>query len=127
MENITFNKSDGVLLATNMINRLKYILEDDDGKYFYGGGIMNNIECLENKEVLLDNEVRLRKTFKNHPNWSNMRNSQKPVANHLRFIFCKLMNTKKHNGKQVRYGNYTCKKYYIPDCIASNVIIKQDN
>jgi len=127
MENITFNESDAVLLATNMINRLKFILEDDNGKYFYGGGIMNNIECPENKEVLLDNEVRLRKTFKKHPNWSNMRNSQKPVGNHLRFIFCKLLNTKKHNGKQVRYGNYTCKKYYIPECIASNIIIKQDN
>lgn len=120
-------KSDAMVLAINMINRLKFILEDDNGKFFFGGGIMNKIECDENKEILMDNEVRLRKTFKNHTNWSNMRNSKKPVANHLRFIFCKLLNIKKYNGKQVRYGNYTCKKYYIPDCIASNIIIKHNN
>ena len=72
---------------------------------------------LDDKEILEDNESRLRKTFKNHTNWSNMRNSQKPVGNHLRFIFCKLTNKTSHIGHTVRFGNYTCKKYYIPDCI----------
>ena len=52
-----------------------------------------------------------------------MRNSLKPVGNHLRFIFKKINNTKSHNGQLVRFGNYTCKKYYIPECISANIII----
>ena len=117
----TFNQSEAILVATNMIKRMKNIHKDNKGYYFYGGNIDTNIETTHNKEVLEDNESRLRKTFKNHSNWSNMRNSQKPVGNHLRFIFCKLNNTKKHDGILVRFGNYTCKKYYIPDCISVNI------
>jgi hypothetical protein len=118
----TFDESEAVLVATNMINRLKSIHKDCGGYYFYGGTKDNDIECEYNKNVLEDNESRLRRTFKNHSNWSNMRKSQKPVGNHLRFIFCKLTNQKKIEGILVRFGNYTCKKYYIPDCIP----IKQD-
>ena len=121
MKKITFNESDALLVCTNMIKRLKNIHKDENGYYFYGGTKDNDIECPYNKIVLEDNESRLRKTFKNHSNWSNMRKSQKPVGNHLRFIFCKLTNTKSMNAVLVRFGNYTCKKFYIPECISVNL------
>lgn len=117
----TFSKSEAILVATNMIKKLKSIHKDDRGFYFYGGTKDNDIECHYNKEILEDNESRLRKTFKNHANWSNMRKSQKPVGNHLRFIFCKITNQKSYAGILVRFGNYTCKKYYIPECISNNI------
>ena len=116
----TFNESEAILVATNMLKKMKNIHQDKGGHYFYGGSIDTNIEIDYNKEIIEDNESRLRRTFKNHTNWSNMRNSQKPVGNHLRFIFCKLNNTS-HKGVLVRFGNYTCKKYYIPECIAINL------
>lgn len=118
---ITFNKNEALLVATNMIKRLKSIYKDDKGHYFYGGTKDNDIECPYNRDVLEDNESRLRKTFKKHPNWSNMRKSQKPVGNHLRFIFCKLTDQKSYNGHVVRFGNYTCKKYYIPECLTDDI------
>lgn len=121
MKTFTFNQSEAILVATNMIKKMKNIHRDTNGFYFYGGTKDNDIECIFNKEVLEDNESRLRKTFKNHSNWSNMRNSIKPVGNHLRFIFKKINNTKSHNGHTIRFGNYTCKKYYIPDCISVNI------
>jgi hypothetical protein len=117
MKQVSFNENEALLVSTKMINKMKNIHKDDKGYYFYGGTKNNDIECPENKEVLEDNESRLRKTFKNHHNWSNMRNSQKPVGNHLRFIFCKLTNQKTYPSTLVRFGDYTCKKYYIPDCI----------
>ena len=116
----TFIKSDGVAVLTNMIKNLHNIQKDKNGYFFYGGSD-NNIECPHNKTILEDNESRLRKTFKNHPNWSNMRNSHKPVGNHLRFLFAKITNTKYVKGILVRFGNYTCKKYYIPECISINI------
>ena len=117
MPEFSFNYDDAILVCKNMINKLKNIHKDDNGYYFYGGTKNNDIECDYNKEVLEDNESRLRKTFKNFSNWSNMRKSQKPVGNHLRFMFCKLTNQKKINGITVKFGVHTCKKYYIPDCI----------
>ena len=119
----TFNESEAIVVATNMLNKMKNIHKDNFGYYFYGGSIDTNIEVDYNKNILEDNESRLRRTFKNHTNWSNMRNSQKPVGNHLRFIFCKLTNQKSYNGQTVRFGNYTCKKYYIPECISVNLVI----
>tara|TARA_R110002096_G_scaffold4906_4_gene22970 strand:- start:42 stop:407 length:366 start_codon:yes stop_codon:yes gene_type:complete len=112
------NESEAVFISTKMINKMKNIHKDDKGYYFYGGTKNNDIECPENLEVLQDNETRLRKIFKNHHNWSNMRNSQKPVGNHLRFIFSKLTNKKVYPSITVRFGDYTCRKYYLPDCIA---------
>jgi hypothetical protein len=123
MREFTFNQNDAILITNNMVNRLKGIHKDDKGYYFYGGTKDNDIECDYNKEVLEDNESRLRKTFKNHTNWSNMRNSLKPVGNHLRFMFCKITNQKAYSGITVRFGNYTCKKYYIPECISINIIM----
>lgn len=123
MKSFIFNESDAILVATNMIKRLQNIHKDKNGLYFYGGTKDNDIECPHNLEVLGDNESRLRKTFKNHTNWSNMRKSQKPVGNHLRFIFCKITNSKSINGVLVRFGNYTCKKYYIPECVSVNLDI----
>jgi predicted KAP-like P-loop ATPase len=117
----TFNESEAIMVATNMLKKMKNIFKDNGGIFFYGGRIDNNIECSHNQEVIEDNESRLRKTFKNHTNWSNMRKSQKPVGNHLRFIFCRLMNTTKHNSHVVRFGNFTCNKFYIPDCISVNL------
>lgn len=117
----TFNESEAIVVATNMLNKMKNIHKDNFGYYFYGGSIDTNIEVDYNKNILEDNESRLRRTFKNHTNWSNMRNSQKPVGNHLRFIFCKLTNQKSIKGVLVRFGSYTCKKYYIPDCLSINI------
>jgi hypothetical protein len=116
-----FNESDAIVVATNMLKRFQNIHKDNKGHFFYGGTRDNDIECPYNKDILEDNESRLRKTFKNHSNWSNMRKSQKPVGNHLRFIFCKLTNQKSYGGTLVRFGNYTCRKYYIPDCISVNL------
>lgn len=118
----SLEKDDGIRLATKMLNSMKNLHKDDNGIYFYGGTKDNDIECPHNLEILEDNEKRLRKTFKNHHNWSNMRKSQKPVGNHLRFMFCKLEDKKVHQGICVRFGSYTCKKYYIPKCIELNVI-----
>jgi hypothetical protein len=122
-KSFTFDETEALLVATNMLNKFQSIHKDKNGLYFYGGTKDNDIECPHNKEVLEDNESRLRRTFKNHTNWSNMRKSQKPVGNHLRFIFCKLTNQKSYNGTTVRFGNYTCKKYYIPECISINIVI----
>ena len=72
MKEFTFNQSEAVLIATNMLKRFKNIHKDDNGLYFYGGTKDNDIECEYNKEILEDNESRLRKTFKNHTNWSNI-------------------------------------------------------
>jgi hypothetical protein len=113
-----FNESEAIFISTKMINKMKNIHKDNNGYYFYGGTKNNDIECPENLEVLEDNETRLRKTFKNHHNWSNMRHSQKPVGNHLRFIFSKLTNKKIYPSITVRFGGHTCRKYYIPECIA---------
>lgn len=118
----SLNKEDGIKLAVNMLKRMKEIYKDEKGYYFYGGTKGNEIECEHNLEVLGDNESRLRKTFKNHLNWSNMRKSQKPVSNHLRFIFCKINGTKSHIGTTIRIGNYTCKKYYIPLCVSNDLV-----
>ena len=123
MPEFSYNYDDAVLVSKNMINKLKNIHKDDNGYYFYGGTKNNDIECDYNKEILEDNESRLRKTFKNFTNWSNMRKSQKPVGNHLRFIFCKLTNQKSYKGQTIRFGNHTCKKYYIPECISVNLVI----
>ena len=120
----SFNMCDGIAVVTNMVKNLDNIQRDSEGKCFFYGGTDNNIECLHNKTILEDNESRLRKTFKNHPNWSNMRHSHKPVANHLRFLFSKITNTKSIKGILVRFGNYTCKKYYIPECITRNLTIE---
>jgi len=119
----SLNKEDGIQLITNILRKMKSIHDDDKGYYFYGGTKDNDIECAENLLILEDNETRLRKTFKNHRNWSNMRKSQKPVGNHLRFLFSKINETKTHKGICVKFGNYTCKKYYIPDCIKLDICI----
>ena len=50
-----------------------------------------------------------------------MRKSQKPVGNHLRFIFCRLTNQKKIEAITIKFGLHTCKKYYIPDCITLDI------
>jgi|TARA_R110001592_G_scaffold61375_2_gene187063 hypothetical protein len=121
MREFTFDYEEAVLVSKNMVNRLKNIQQDEGGYYFYGGTQNNDIECDENKSVIEDNEGRLRRTFKNFTNWHNMRKSKKPVGNHLRFIFCKLTNQKKYPNSVVRFGVHTCKKYYIPKCIMSDL------
>ena len=122
MSKIEFVYIDALRLATNMINKMENIHKDDKGFYFYGGTKNNDIECDHNKTILEDNQTRLTKTFKYQKNWYNMRHSQKPVGNHLRFIFCKLLNCKTLSGITMRYGDYTCKKYYIPECVAVHII-----
>tara|TARA_A100001015_G_scaffold31424_1_gene34998 strand:+ start:617 stop:988 length:372 start_codon:yes stop_codon:yes gene_type:complete len=117
MKSVVFDFNDAVKVCENMINNMENIHKDDKGYYFYGGTKNNDIECPINREILEDNESRLKKTFKYHHNWSNMRHSQKPVGNHLRFIFCKLTNTKTYKGHTIRFGEYTCKKYYVPECL----------
>jgi len=117
MKPFIFDEQTAILVVNKMINKMKNIHKDDNGYYFYGGTKNNDIECDENKEIIEDNESRLRKTFRNHNNWSNIRNSQKPVANHLRFVFSKITNQKTYPSTIIRFGNYTCKKYYIPNCI----------
>ena len=114
---VNFVKEKSIKLTKKMLSKMVNIFEDEQGEYFYGVINDKNIECEHNLEVLEDNESRLKKTFKNHPNWSNMRKSMKPVGNHLRFMFCKIEEKKTHKGHTIAFGNYTCKKYYIPDCI----------
>jgi hypothetical protein len=121
MREFTFNYDDAINVSNNMIRKLKNINKDEGGYYFYGGTKNNDIECDYNKTVLEDNESRLRKTFKNYSNWSNMRKSQKPVGNHLRFIFCRLTNQKKIEAITIKFGLHTCKKYYIPDCLTLDI------
>jgi len=121
MKEFTFDYNEAILVSKNIIKKLKNIHEDDKGHYFYGGTQNNDIECEDNRIIIEDNESRLRKTFKNFSNWSNMRKSQKPVGNHLRFIFCRLTNQKKVNGITIKFGLHTCKKYYIPECIMSDI------
>ena len=90
MKSMVFDYNEALKMCENMINNMENIHKDNKGYYFYGGTKNNDIESEKNKIVLEDNESRLKRTFKYHHNWSNMRNSQKPVGNHLRFIFCKL-------------------------------------
>ena len=108
MKDFTFDYNEAILVSKNIIKKLKNIHEDDKGHYFYGGTQNNDIECDDNRIIIEDNESRLRKTFK-------------PVGNHLRFIFCRLTNQKKVNGITIKFGLHTCKKYYIPECIMSDI------
>ena len=91
MKEFCFDPEEALLITSNIINRLKNIYKDDDGYYFYGGTTNDDIECDYNREIILDNESRLRTTFKNHHNWSNMRKSLKPVENTL-WTNCEIRN-----------------------------------
>ena len=114
---MTFNRDDAISLCKNIIIKLENIFEDENGLFFYGGSMMQEIESDYNREIIEDNESRLRRVFKNHSNWSNMRKSQKMVGNYLRWIITTITNKKKIDSVAIRFGNHVCKKYYIPDSI----------
>ena len=107
-------------LVVKIMNNIKHLDQDDIGIFFWGGKKGDEIECIENKEILVDNERRMMRAFK-HRNWSNMRKSSKPVGNHLRFLLCKITGKKVYESKIVKNGNSTARKYYIPDCISINL------
>lgn len=127
VKQFTFNRDDAIELVGKMLNKMKNIHKDEKGYFFYGGTKVNllteggnDIEDEFNLEIIKDNEIRMRKVFKNYHNWSNLRKSQKIVGNHIRFFLCKLENVRKYPSisKRLRAdSNYTCKKYYIPDYI----------
>ena len=85
---ITFDKDKLIAIASKFINKLKGIHLDNEINqyYFCGGNSDSEIESKYNKEILLDFQTRFVKTIKNYTNWSNMRKSDKPVANHIRFL-----------------------------------------
>lgn len=116
-----FDHDELLELASKFINKLQGIHRDDETNeyYFCGGNKDSEIESQYNKEILLDFQTRLVKTIKNYTNWSNMRKSDKPVANHIRFLINLLVKDKtlikKKLCKKENYSSYY--RYYIPACI----------
>jgi hypothetical protein len=138
---LEFNKSDAIELINKMVNKMVNIKKDENGYFFYGGSKVNliteggnDIEDKHNLEIIQDNESRLRRVFKNHTNWSNLRNSQKIVGNHLRWCFCKIEGINKYPStttKIIPKCNFTCRKYYLPDFIEiheqpTNIVVSFD-
>tara|TARA_R110002020_G_scaffold383918_3_gene594562 strand:+ start:89 stop:553 length:465 start_codon:yes stop_codon:yes gene_type:complete len=113
---------DGVGLVNEIIEKLKNIHEDENGKFYYGGhrlplysGENAELECLENNNLIKEYLPRIKKVFKEHTNWSNMNKSQKFVSNHLSFLL-KSLYKKPLPSKTIRFPkfkSYLVKKYYI--------------
>ena len=115
---ITFDKDKLIAIASKFINKLKGIHLDNEINqyYFCGGNSDSEIESKYNKEILLDFQTRFVKTIKNYTNWSNMRKSDKPVANHIRFLINLIVDDKTLIKKKLykKDNNSSYIRYYIP-------------
>ncbi len=113
-----FDKDKLIAIASKFINKLKGIhLDDDLGQYYFcGGNSESEIESQYNKEILLDFQTRFIKTIKNYTNWSNLRKSDKPVANHIRFLINLIVDDKTLIKKKLfkKDNNSSYIRYYIP-------------
>tara|TARA_R110000787_G_C13251303_1_gene429453 strand:+ start:47 stop:484 length:438 start_codon:yes stop_codon:yes gene_type:complete len=115
---IKFDKDKLIAITSKFINKLKGIHIDTvtGESYFCGGNSESEIESKYNKEILLDFQTRFVKTIKNYTNWSNLRRSDKPVANHIRFLINLIVDDKTLIKKKLykKNTNSSYIRYYIP-------------
>ncbi len=89
-------------LIKNLINLEK---NEDNELYFYGG---NNIECEHNKQIINNYLPMMKKIIKGYSNWSNLKKTDKIVANHLK-LFCRISTGKPIVKKCVRFPQFKSK------------------
>ena len=79
--------------------------KDTNELFFYGG---NNIECEHNKEIINNSLPIMKKIIKGYSNWSNLKKTDKIVANHLK-LFCRISTGKPVLKKCVRFPEFKSK------------------
>ncbi len=91
-----------------MINNLTNLKKNENGELYFYGSRTEQLECEHNKEIILSYIPLMKKIIKGHSNWSNMKNSEKLVANHLKF-YCRVLTGEPIRTKCIRFPEFKSK------------------
>ena len=99
-----------------MITNLTNLKKNENKELYFYGSRTEQLECEHNK---LSYIPLMKKIIKGHSNWSNMKNSEKLVANHLKF-YCRVLTGEPIKSKCIRFPEFKSKMinvFMIPNSI----------
>lgn len=102
-----------------MISKLINLKKNENDELYFYGSRTEQLECEHNREVILSYIPLMKKIIKGHSNWSNMKRTEKVVANHLKF-YCRVLTGKPIETKCIRFPEFKSKMvnvFMIPNSI----------